>query len=225
MMIPLARLCLAGLLMTVVVGCAASTGVRVNYRTDNLDPKFVNEFRVNSNYFYKFDPKYSVDYMVSLARMNVFSSSTTKNMGEIILSFGLIGREKTFDCGLFFSKLAANERVVIESRMEGHPFLCRKADYTVKEALASFPTALPENIETHTTADSHWAWFGATGNTEPLKRLLDNYLYNPKACLKCIVWSYPSNAKQNEDVKKYLVEYMNQKTEKEREKLLSLMPK
>ncbi len=108
--------------------------------------------------------------------------------------------------------------------MENHPFLCRNSTYTAKEVLASFPSALPEKIGTYNAADSHWAWFGATGSNEPLKRLLDNFLYNPKACLKCIKWSYPSNAKQNSDVKKFLVEYMSQKTEIERERLSTLLP-
>lgn len=221
----LKHLFLAGLLIILMVGCATNTAIRINNNTDDLEQNFVNEFRANSNYFYKFDPKYSVDYLVSLVRMNVFSSNTTRNMGEIILSFGTIGREKTFDCDLFFSKLTAKEKAMVESRMEGHPFVCRRTDYTTKEALASFPVVLSEKIETPSVADSHWAWFGATGDTEPLKRLLDNFLYNPKTCLRCIEWSYPSNVKQNSDVKKYLVEYMSQKTEKEKERLSSLLPK
>jgi hypothetical protein len=221
----LKHLLLTCFLISLMVGCATNSGIRVNYKTDDLDQNFVNEFKTSSNYFYKFDNKYSVDYMVSLVRMKVFSANTTKNTGEILLSFGTIGREKSFDCNLFFSKLTAKEKDILESRMEGHPFVCRKAAYTAKDVLASFPIALSDKIETPRVADSHWAWFGATGDTEPLKRLLDNFLYNPKACLRCIEWSYPSNAKQNSDVEKYLVEYMSQKTEKEKERLSSLLPK
>ena len=107
---PLKYLCLAILLVALIVRCSTSTSIRTDYKTRDLDPKLVSEFRANSNYFYKFDPKYSVDYMVSLVRMNVFASKNTQNMGEILLSFGLIGRGKSFDCDEFFAKLTTEEK-------------------------------------------------------------------------------------------------------------------
>ena len=199
--------------------------IKTNYRTDDLSQDFVKEFKVNSNYFYKFDPRYGIDYMVSMVRMNVFSSPTTENMGEILLSLGLIGKEKSFDCNVFYSKLSAEEKKLVDSRMEKHPFICRNPNYTFESALTSFPQALPAQINTYRTADSHWAWFGATGDTEPLKRLLDNFLHNPNTCVNCIQWSYPSNAHQNADVKNYLLKYMSGKTDSEKQRLMTLLPK
>ncbi len=67
--------------------------IRTNYRTDDLNQDFLKAFKVNSNYFYKFDPEYKVDYMVSMVRMNVFSSPTTRYMGEMMLSLGLVGKK------------------------------------------------------------------------------------------------------------------------------------
>ncbi len=218
-------MCLAILLVALILRCSTNTSIRTDYKTRDLDPKLVSEFRTNSNYFYKFDPKYSVDYMVSLVRTNVFASKNTQNMGEILLSFGLIGRGKSFDCDEFFAKLTTEEKAVIKSQMDGHPFVCRKASYTSKEALASFPIALSEKIVTLNVADCHWSWFGATGDTEALRRLLDNFLYNPNACVRCIEWSYPSNAQQNADVKNYLVGCMSQKTDEEKKRLSILLPK
>jgi hypothetical protein len=194
-------------------------------RTDDLNQDFVKDFKDNSNYFYKFDPRYSVDYMVSIVRMNVFSSPTTRNTGEILLSFGLIGEEKFFDCNVFFSKLSAEEKKLVDSRMEDHHFICRDPVYTSESALASFPLVLSAQINTYSAADSCWAWFSATGDTKPLKRLLDNYLYNPNACINCIQWSYSSNAQQNADVKNYLLKYMADKTDLEKKKLATLLPK
>jgi hypothetical protein len=86
--------------------------IRTGFRTDGLDQDFLKKFKMNSNYFYKFDPRYSVDYMVSIVRMNVFSSPTTENMGEILLSLGLVGKEQSFDCNAFYSKLSAEEKNV-----------------------------------------------------------------------------------------------------------------
>lgn len=199
--------------------------IRTTYRTDDLNQEFLKVFKVNSNFFYKFAPEYKVDYMVSMVRMNVFSSPTTKSMGEIMLSLGLVGKDKSFDCNVFYSKLTAEEKKIVDSRMENHPFICRNPDYTTASALASFPQVLPAQINSHGAADKHWAWFGATGDTEPLKRLLDNYLYNPNTCLNCIQWSYPSNAHQNSDVKNYLLKYMAEKTDAEKQKLTTLLPK
>ncbi len=199
--------------------------IRTSYRTDDLNQDFVKEFKANSNYFYKFDPRYSVDYMISIVRMNVFSSLTTMNMGEILLSFGLIGKDKFFDCNVFYSKLSPEEKKLVDSKMENHPFICRNPDYTFESALASFPEALHAQINTYREADSHWAWFGATGDTKPLKRLLDNYLYNPSTCVNCIQWSYPSNSRQNVDVKNYLLKYMSNKTDSEKQRLSTLLPK
>ena len=222
----LIRAGILGILWLISFACTpAHNGIRTNYRTDDLDPDFVREFRVNSNYLYKLDPKYSVDYMVSLVRANVFSSGSTRSIGEIVLSFGLIGKEAFFDCKRFFSMLTEEERGTVQSRMAHHPFVCRNTGYTADEALASFPVALSRDINDPNTADSHWAWFGATGNTEPLKRFLDNYLYNPKACYSCIRWSYSSNARQNQDVKRYLVEYRSGKEGSDAEILLFLFPR
>jgi len=199
--------------------------IRTTYRTDDLNQDFLKEFKVNSNYFYKFAPEYKVDYMVSMVRMNVFSSPTTRYIGEIMLSLGLAGKEKSFGCNVFYSKLTTKEKKIVDSRMANHPFICRNPGYVVESALASFTQALPAEINSHGAADRHWAWFDATGDTEPLKRLLDNYLYNPNTCLNCIQWSYPSNAHQNADVKNYLLEYMAEKTDAEKQKLTTLLPK
>jgi hypothetical protein len=215
----------AALFLSACAPMMTQNTIRTSYRTDDLNQDFLKEFKVNSNYLYKFAPEYKVDYMVSMVRMNVFSSPTTKDMGEIMLSLGLAGKEKSFDCNVFYSKLTAEEKRLIDSKMENHPFICRNPVYTPESALASFSQVLPAQINSHGAADRHWAWFGATGDTEPLKRLLDNYLYNPNACLNCIQWSYPSNAHQNVDVKNYLLKYTADKTDLEKQKLSTLLPK
>jgi len=197
----------------------------IGYRADDLNQDFVKDFKRNSNYFYKFEPQYSVDYMVSIVRMNVFSLPTTENLGQILLSFGLIGKEKFFDCNVFYSKLSAEEKKLVDSKRENHPFICRNPAFTSGSALDSFAQVLSVQINDYRTADAHWAWFSATGDTEPLKRLIDNYLYNSKACINCIEWSYPSNARQNEDVENYLLKYMADKSDLEKQKLTKLLPK
>ncbi len=195
----------------------------ISYKTDDLNQDFVREFKAGHDYFYKFDPRYSVDYMVSIIRKHVFSSDAEK--AAILLSFGLMGKEKFFDCNIFFSKLSAEEKKLVDSEMQNHPFICRSSAYTSENALASFPKALPGQINNYISVNGHWAWFSATGDTEPLRRLLDNYLGNPQTCVDCIQWSYPYNAKRNSDVRNYLLKYMNDKTDSEKQKLLTLLPK
>jgi hypothetical protein len=217
-------------LVVAIVGCIAvahggTSAQETVYKTDDLNPDFVKEFKINSGYFYKFDPGYSVDYMVSMVRMKASSSPVQEDTDAILLSFGLIGKEKYFDCNAFYAKLSAEETELVESMMKGHPFICRSPHYTVDAALASFPEAFAGQINTYRSVDAHWAWFDATGDTEPLKRLLDNYLYNPGICADCIKWSYSYNVIHNTDVKNYLLKYMNGKTDPEKQKLSTLLPK
>ena len=211
--------------MLLICSCASPNRIRTNFKTDDLDQSFVKEFKYNSNYFYKFDSNHAVDYMVSIVRMNVLSAHTTISMGEILLSFGLIGKEDSFNCDTFFSKLTIEEQTLVKSKMLKHPFICNQQQYTTNDVLESFPIALSDQISSYRVADCHWAWFSATGDTAPLTRILDNYLYNSNACMNCITWSFSSNAEQNQDVKQFLVEYMKGKNKIERERLLILMPK
>jgi len=210
--------------ITELVSNKSGSSAGLSYKTDDLNQDFVKEFKASHEYFYKFDPRYSVDYMVGIIRIHVFSSDA-ENTGEILLSLGLTGKEKSFDCNVFFSKLSAEEKKLVDSQMENHPFICRSTDYTSENVLASFPKALPGQINNYISTNGHWAWFSATGDTEPLKRLLDNYLYNPQACVDCIRWSFPYNARQNADVKNYLIKYMSDKTDSDKKKLLTFLPK
>ncbi len=219
----------AGLLLGAIIKIADLVGnksskTELSYKTDDLNQDFVKEFKASHEYFYKFDSRYSVDYMVSIVRIHVFSSDAD-NTGDVLLSLGLMGKEKSFDCNVFFSKLTAEEKQLVDSKMQNHPFICRSPNYTSENVLDSFPKTLPGQINNYISVNGHWAWFSATGDTEPLRRLLDNYLYNPQTCVDCIRWSYPYNARQNADVRNYLLTYMSDKTDSDKQKLLTLLPK
>lgn len=218
--------CIIVALLIVISGCMTSINqVRTTYNRSDLHPAAVDAVPKNINHLYKLDPTHAVDYMVIMVRMNILSATTTQNLGEVLLSFYPMEKEKYFDCSTFYSKLTESEKNMVDERMRNHPFICNNPDYSKEDALKSFPDALTEKINFNNTADSHWAWFGATGDKQILKRFLDNYLYNPDSCLTCIAWSFSSNAHQNNDVKNYLIEYMTDKTEEEKEYLKVLLPK
>jgi len=209
-------------LAQMVWGCA---NINFSYRKDDISPGANRVIESNqSNFLYKVPSEYSTDILVSLVRMNMFSAPSTKNIGEITTTFWLMGKKSVFNCDLFFSKLRKNQIKTFQEKMEGHPFICNDPNYDEFAAVDSFRNILSENINEHNAVDAHWAWFSATGNTDVLKRILNNYLHNPSACKRCIGWSFSSNAYQNPDVEAFLIEFMEDKTESEKQMLKRLVP-
>ncbi len=209
------------LLICFITGCA--TTVNQKYNKSDLNPAAIEAFNQNQNSLYKIKPEYATDASVALVRMDVLSAYSTKNFGEIIMSLWLQDKENFFNCEEFYSKLTQAQIKKVESKMENHPFLCKDPNYEIDNALLSFKHILTKDINTPSATDSHWAWYSATGNSEALKNILDNYLSNSKAC-DCIPWSFLSNVAQNDDVKKYLVEYRQDKTDSEKAMLNMLLP-
>jgi len=199
--------------------------MRTDIKESDLDPAAVAAIKENAS-FYKLPPQILEDYMVAIVRMNIFSSPSHYEIGPITLSFGTLHHKKSFKCDKFFAKLTPEETQVVKSRMAGKPYICENKSYSAEQALKAFDSSiLSDKINHPSIADAHWAWHGSNGDTKPLKRLLDNYLYNPNACLECITWSYSSNAQQNHDVLKYLISYGNTKSPAEKERLAELLPK
>lgn len=211
------------LLLLSGLACTPISTVRIPDMRD-LDPRAANSFEKELNYIYRIDSSLYTDVMVAVVRSNILSSPSTMNLGEIFLSVALMEKANQFDCNGFFSRLNEQEKKLVRERMENHPFVCKDANYSMEDVLKSFPEVLSADINTYSGVDAHWAWFSASGDTQVLKRFLDNYLMNPKSCKACIKWSYSSMAQQNHDVKLFLEEYLKTKTPEEQTVLKEFLP-
>jgi hypothetical protein len=178
-----------------------------------------------SNALYKIDPKLHTDVLVAMVRAQLLTNLRTEDVSRITLSMLPIKEKSGFSCERFYELLSPPERHLVDEKMKDVPFVCKDKNYSIDNVLKSFPVALNPQINTPNIADNHWAWFGASGSSEPLKRILDNYISNPSACLKCLEWSYPSQASQNPDVQSFLEKYSNAQTPEVRAKLDKLKGK
>jgi hypothetical protein len=178
-----------------------------------------------TNALYKVDPKLHTDVLVAMVRAQLLTNRRTEDVSRITLSMLPIQEKSEFNCDRFYELLSPPERHLVDEKMKDVPFVCKDKNYSIGKILKSFPVALNSQINTPNIADSHWAWFGASGSSEPLKRLLDNYISNPSACLKCIEWSYPSQASENPDVQSFLEKYSSAQTPEVRAKLDKLKGK
>lgn len=193
------------------------------YKKDDLLPEIQDIVTENSNSFYKLDHYSRSDYLVSLVRQNLFEYPWSEKLGLVLISLGLQG-DQNFNCDEFFSKLTPDQKKSIDDKFKDYPFICKDKNYTADNAIDAFKETFKEQIVSPEAADLHWAWYSATGNTDILKKILDNYLYVTNSCQECIQWSYRSIATHDKNVENYLTTYMKDKSSTEKNKLEALLP-
>lgn len=190
-----------------------------------IDPKSGEILFEQSNALYKVDPKLHTDVLVAMVRAQLLTNWRTEAVSRVTLSILPIQEKSGFNCERFYELLSPPERHLVDEKMKDVPFACKDKNYSIDNVLKSFPVDLNPQINTPNTADCHWAWFGVSGSTEPLKRILDNYISNPNVCVKCLEWSYPSQAKENPDVQAFLEKYSSTQSPEVRAKLEKLKGK
>jgi hypothetical protein len=177
----------------------------------------------HGNEFYKLPDHDVTDFMVEMIRYGILEKPTGKYIGEITLSIGGGVRATTFNCDDFYKKIGRRNKIIVDEKMARYTFVCRDGTFNREDALKKFSAVLTETIDKDYVVDAHWGWFSMTGDKLILQRFLDNYLYKPISCHPCIKWSFGSNARANPDVMKFLLEYAQQKTPEEQEKLKQML--
>ncbi len=192
---------------------------------NGIDPRSGQILFEQTNTLYKIDPSLHTDILVAMVRANLLINPPTEDVSRVILSLLPIQSKSGFNCQKFYSLLSPSEHQLVDERMKDVPFVCIDKNCSIEIVLKSYPDALNPQIIKHNTADCYWAWFSTTGDSEPLKRILDNYVSNPNACIDCIEWSFPSQAKENPDVLAFFEDYSRTQSSEVRAKLERLRPK
>lgn len=174
---------------------------------------------------YQLPPENVTDLLIEVVKTDIFSRTNSKYIGEVLLSLYPVGREEYLDCQRFYSEIGEDREQIVKQKMESYLFTCTGSRYTEEQALEKFSNVLKAEINQPHEVDATWAWFSSTGNTEALKRFIENYLYNENSCKRCIEWSYSTNYKQNRDVYLYLKQYSMKVEHMDKLKLFRLAPR
>ena len=141
-----------------------------------------------SNSFYSFSPALKNDAYVYLMRSEVSAYPSTLIPISILIAIG--SHMEKPDCKYLENKVGEN-RIKSWRSLVGSTFYCFDSTRTKEQVLNSMKWAKVDSINYPYAVDAHISWFSATGDAQPVKKLIDNYATNGRAC-PCILWAIPA---------------------------------
>jgi hypothetical protein len=188
-----------------------SAKVNMDFPKNDLNNDLVDSIEFYSNAAYRLKPELTNDLIVALVRMNTLAVPSSKEFVKIEITMIAIRNKQYIDESKIRNKLTKDELDQLDKTFPGGLVGHETIDQVVSgnEYLSQNLTCSPQIV------DAHWAWFSATGDTRVIDKLIESSkVKNTPCCFSCIEWSIPSQAKSNEDVYKYLIEFKKNLGEK-----------